>query len=112
MTMTAELLNYILAIIALISVLFTVWNKIKSPQMDSEKQDALLAQKVQWEREANEKKFADFGRRLEDAFLMASNHTNTVDTKVDKLVEIVTVMNSEIVKLSTIIEERIPKKNI
>jgi len=107
---TSELLNYVLAIIALISILFTVWNKIKNPQIDSEKQDALLSQKVQWEREGNEKKFADFGRRLEDAFLLASNHTNTVDIKVDKLIESVTRMGFEITRLSTIIEERIPKQ--
>ena len=40
---------------------------------------------------------------------LAQNHIHTVDIKVDKVVENVTRMSNEIVKLATIIEERIPK---
>lgn len=56
-------------IIGLLGVLFTVYNYFRKPQEDIEKVQAvsqkevdgksnLLAQQVQWEKEANEKKFA------------------------------------------------------
>ena len=40
----------------------------------------------------------------------SNNHIHTVDTKVDKVQEIIASMGKEITKLGTIIEERIPKK--
>ena len=114
-------------------VIFTVYNSFKDPQIKSEKEQIkvgedlkdkatilsqkevenkaeVLAKQFQWEREANDKKFCDFGKRLDDAFLLAANHINTVDMKVDKLVQSVNVMNNEITRLSTIVEERMPKK--
>lgn len=131
---SSETLNYILAIIAIGSVLFTVYNYFRKPQEEIETRQAvtdkeisnkatllaqqevenkaeILAQQFQWEREASEKKFIDFGKRLDDAFLLASNHTNSVDVKVDKLISSVNLMSNEITRLSTIIAERIPKRH-
>lgn len=100
----------IMFVLGILGAIFTVYNYFKNPQINSEKTDALLQQRVQWEKESTDKKFSEFGKRLEDAFLLASNHTHTVDVKVDGLIKTVGVMSNEITKLTTIIEERIPKK--
>ena len=47
---------------------------------------------------------------IRDAFTLAQNHTHTVDTKVDKLIDAVVKAELGIVRLATVIEERIPKK--
>lgn len=109
MELTAQNLNYLLAVIALASVAFTVWNKVSKPQVDSEKKDALLAQQVQWQTEATERRFTEMQGSIEKAFLLAQNHVHTVDTKVESLTTIITSMGNQIVKLQTILEERLPK---
>lgn len=107
--------------IGIISLMFSIWGKVKTPQDALDKQVAVereevegkakvLEQRVQWEKESSEKKFVELGKRLDDAFLLASNHTHTVDVKVDELKKIVGTMSNEITKLATIIEERIPRK--
>lgn len=119
--------------IGIITLLFSVWNKIKLPQEDLETKQALsekemdskatvLAQKemeskalilekqFQWYMDTNEKKFIDLGKRLDEAFTLATNHTHTVDVKVDKLIETSNLVAINIAKLETTINERIPKK--
>lgn len=124
----------ILFALTLIGLIFSVYFNLKKPTEDLEhKQIAadkdlntkatilsqtevqnkatLLAQQVEWEKIANEKKFSEFQVRLTEATLLATNHIHTVDVKVDKLGGTVTCMSNEITKLTTIIEERIPRKN-
>jgi hypothetical protein len=108
--------------LGIIGVLFTIYNYFRNPQEALERQQALgqsdidgkaklLAQQVQWEKEANEKKFIEFGLRLDTAMTLAQNHIHTVDTKVDTLLGTVGKMSNEITRLATIINERIPHKN-
>lgn len=135
-SITASDVGFALGIIGIISVIFSVYNKFHKPQeeletkqvgiekdvankatllaqKEMENKAALLDQQVKLERESNEKKFNDFGKRLEDAFLLAANHTKTVDTKVDTLSTLVTGMNlnmtNKLTELATIIAERLPK---
>jgi len=119
--------------IGIIGTIFTVYNYFRNPQIKNEEEHirteeqikdkasllsqkevenkaGVLAEQFKWFMEANQQKFAEMGTRLDNAFTLASNHTHTVDVKVDKLVEVVTMMGNEITKLSTIIEERIPRK--
>lgn len=119
--------------IGIITLLFSVWNKIKLPQEDLETKQALsekemdskatvLAQKemeskalilekqFQWYMDTNEKKFIYLGKLLDEAFTLATNHTHTVDVKVDKLIETSNLVAINIAKLETTINERIPKK--
>ena len=116
-----DIISIIIGILGIGGMVFTVYNSFKKPQIQLEKEQAiteieidnnanLLKKQFDWDREANDKKFIDFGKRLEDAFLLASNHTHTVDVKVDKLVEQVNGLCLNIRELSTIINERIPKK--
>lgn len=107
--------------LGILAIIFAIFNYFRVPQEDLEKKQAvsekevesragLLAQQVQWEKESNEKKFAEFGVRLDNSLTMAQNHIHSVDVKVDALTTSVNEMGKEMTKLSTIIEERIPKK--
>jgi hypothetical protein len=130
---TMDIVSLIASGISFIGILFIVYNYFKNPQIKNEEEHirteeqikdkaSLLSQKevenkagvlekqFDWYMKANDQKFADMGKRLDDAFLLAANHTNTVDTKVTELVKSVNIMGNEITKLSTIIEERIPRK--
>ena len=126
-------LSFILAIAGGIGMLFTAYNVFHKPQDILEKQQiiseqeidgkasvlaqkemeskaTLLAQQVQWEREANDKKFVELSMRISESITMAQNHLHTVDVKIDGLLQMIGSLNVEITKLSTIIHERIPRK--
>jgi len=107
--------------LGIIGLIFTIWEKIKNPQIKLDKDQALTEQEMEGKSsmlllrmkmkdEANEVKFKDLGLKIEDAFKMAYNHTHTVDTKVDRLIEQTNGMCLNIKELATIINERIPKK--
>lgn len=101
-------------IIGILAIIFSVYNYFRNPQIKSEKTDALLSQRMQWEKEASDKQFGAMGLRIDTAMTTAQNHIHTVDVKVDGLMKDVSEMNvaitKELTRLSTIIEERIPKK--
>lgn len=109
-----DIITIIGQVITFIGVIFIVYNYFKNPQIKSEKTDALLSQQMNWNKEANEKRFLEMSNKLTEAMTLAENHTHTVDVKVDKLVESVNLMNlnlsKEVATLSTIINERIPHK--
>lgn len=96
--------------IGIISLLFTIWQKVQGPQVKADKTDALIEQRLKFQKESYDEKFKDMGVRLDQAFTLAQNHIHTVDTKVDTLDCSIRDMGLKIEKLSTIIEERIPKK--
>jgi len=102
-------------VLGLLGVLFGIYHYFKNPQIDEEKKAGLLAQQVQWEKESTANRFTEMGSSLKDATAMAQNHIHTVDVKVDNLISVVNDMNlkvtGEIARLTTIIEERIPKKH-
>lgn len=131
----AEIISMIISTITLVGVIFAVFLYFKNPQEKLEKTQlvnaerdkgkatileqkevenkaAVLEKQFTWYMEANNQKFADMGKRLDDAFTLAANHTNTVDTKVDKLIQIVNSLNGEVIKLQTIINERVPCKGV
>ena len=95
--------------LGIIGVIFSVYNSFKTPQIDSEKKDALLAQQVQWNIEANERRFSELQNSIKDAFLLAQNHTHTVQVQVESLTKQINEMNISVTRLSTIINERLPK---
>jgi len=79
-------------------------------QKEMENKAALLDQQVKLERESNEKKFAEIGVRLDQAFALAQNHIHTLDTKQDAMAANLNTLTTHVEKLATIIDERIPKK--
>lgn len=91
-------------------IIFSIFSYFKNPQIASDKQDALLAQQVQWGKESVDARFKAIQDSFQALLLQSNNHIHTVDTKVDALHGIVGTMGNEITRLATIIEERIPKK--
>jgi len=125
-------IGFVLGIIGIVGAVFTIYNYFKKPQEEIETKQAIaekeisskatilaqkemenkanvLAQQVQWEKEANEKKFNEFSCRLDQSMALAQNHIHTVDVKVDTLITTIGKMSNEITRLSTIIDERIPR---
>ena len=96
--------------IGIIGTIFAVYKYFKNPQIEIEKKDALLEQQVQNNSEIAEKRFKDIQDNFNGLLLQSNNHIHTVDTKVDFLTKTVNDMGKDIIKLSTIIEERIPRK--
>ena len=96
--------------LGVLGVIFSVYLYFKNPQIKAEKIDALLQERMKWSSESVDRRFAEVQKSIQDAFLLAQNHTHTVSTKVDVLNETVAAMGKDIVRLGTIIEERIPKK--
>jgi hypothetical protein len=122
----SEILSYIIGVVGLLGVIFSIYNSFKNPQNEIETKQAvadkeignkasilaqkeleskalLLAQQVESEKVSNEKKFADMGVRIQ-----------AVDAKVDTLISGNNTWHLEIsnsiVRLTTIIEERLAKK--
>lgn len=96
-------------ILGLLGVLFAVYHYFKNPQIAGDKKDALLAQKVQWQNEAIEKRFKDMQDNFNALLLQSNNHIHTVDVKVDNMGKSIAGLSNEITRLGTIINERIPK---
>lgn len=126
-------LENILSVVTLIGVIFAIYNSYKRPQESSERKQilleeklgdkatvlaqqeveskaSLLQQQVQLTNDSNDKKLAELSLRLDASMTLAQNHIHTVDTKVDGLIDRVGGMSNEITKLTTIIDERLPKK--
>lgn len=79
-------------------------------QKELETKALVLAEQVKNKDIENERRFNEMGVRLDTAMTTAQNHIHTVDTKVDELIKTVNVMCNKITELSTIINERLPKK--
>jgi len=114
-------LNIISWILGVIGLGIGAYKSFNTPQSELDKREAIndektngkasvLAQQVKWEKEANEKRFAEMGTQITSAMTIAQNHIHTVDTKVDNLGAKVGDVEKSIVRLTTIIEERIPLK--
>lgn len=126
--MNAQLIIQItIGILVILGYVFFIYNYFRNPQENLDKKqaldkeesagrDKLFEQRMQWEKESNDKRFTELGVRLTDSMTLAQNHIHTVDVKVDGLIGSVNTMNlqltNEITKLRTIIEERFPKKTL
>lgn len=96
--------------LVVIGTMFGIYKYFKDPQTNEEKKSSLLAQQVQWQVEGSDRRFSEVQASIKDAFLLAQNHTHTVETKVDALVITVSTLANNLTRLETIIDERIPKK--
>jgi len=96
--------------LGLLAIIFTVYNYFKNPQIKSDKTDALMDQRLKWNTESSDKRFDAMQKNFEDLLLQSNNHIHTVEIKVDTMSTNMDIMSNEITKLSTIIEERIPRK--
>lgn len=115
-----ENLTLVLSIAAIIGIIFNIYKSYHGPQEQSEKQQIinkaeldsktqLIDQKLQWEKEATERRFRDVAQQQTEAMTLAQNHIHTVDTKVDALIKEVGNLKLATKEVSTIINERLPK---
>ena len=108
-------------VILVLSVLFNIYQYFRKPQEELDKKQAvdetqtagnilIIQKQIEWEKRSAETRFADMGKRLDDAFALAQNHTHTIDVKVDELIKVVNALTlsltTELTKLQTIINER------
>lgn len=100
----------IVFVIGIIGTIFGVYKHFKDPQISSDMADALINQQMKFFADSNEKRFNDIQENFKQLLLQSNNHIHTVDTKVDKLHTSVGEMGKSVVRLGTIIEERIPRK--
>lgn len=125
--LTPEILSYIIGIVGLGGVIFSIWNAIRKPtddleikqvvankdldnkatilaQKEMENKASLLAQQVVLQKETYDKKFSEMGIRLD-----------VLDAKLNDLILTSNIWHLDITKtltkLSTIIEERIPTRS-
>lgn len=113
-----------LGIAGLVGIIFTIYGRFTFPQASLEKKQALdeleadnksevLAQQLQWARDATDKRFMDMQLNLNKSLELALNHSHEVALKVDTLTTMFNAMNLEttknITELKTIIQERFKK---
>lgn len=123
--MTADLIttSNITFAVGTLGIVFSIFLYFKNPQEEIEKKQAvsekeidgraqLLAEQVKWERDSTEKRFDSMQSTLFESNKLAMNHIHTVDTKVSQLSAEVSDLRGQIIRLSTIIEERIPLHSI
>jgi len=100
----------IMFVLGLLAIMFSIFRYFREPQEKAEKTDALMDQQMRWTSDATENRFKSMQESFNSLLLQSNNHIHTVETKVDRLHEGMGVLGQEVVKLATIIDERIPKK--
>lgn len=105
-----NLIQDVFYLASMLGMVFLVWKSVQGPQEKESQRAALLAQQVQIVAESVDRRFKDAQDSFQLLLLQSNNHIHTVDTKVEMLKTNVNDLSREIVKLQTIIEERIPNK--
>ncbi len=98
-------------VLGIMGIIFTIYRHFKDPDVEADKKAGLLAQQVQWSEQGTDRRFKDMQESFSVLVTNNQNHLHTVDTKVDALNQTVAAMRVDIGKLSTIIDERIPRGN-
>jgi hypothetical protein len=105
-----DIISITIGVLGIGGFIFGIFHYFKNPQIKSEKKDALFEQQIKFINEINEKRFQSLQDSFQSLLLQSNNHINTVDTNVQNLTKTIIEMGKDICTLSTIINERIPKK--
>lgn len=93
--------------VGLIGIIFGIYHYFRNPQIKSEKFDILIKQTVEFV----VKEFNLKLNNLEKAFVnLKDNHIHTIDIKIGENSKSIAHLTTEVTRLATIIDERIPKK--
>ncbi|MDE2105249.1 MAG: hypothetical protein KGL39_48940 [Patescibacteria group bacterium] len=82
--------------IGVIGAMFGVYHYFKNPQIKLDKNESLMQQQI-----------VQFGKDLAN---LRDNHVHTLDEKLDATIKGMNELAIRVERLSTIIEERIPKR--
>lgn len=99
----------ILFAITLISILFAVYKSYRDPQAKSETTEALLDQRMKYINDSNDMRFRALQETIAALTAQNQNHIHTLQTTIDMVVKSMNETNITVAKLSTVIEERIPR---
>jgi predicted small secreted protein len=97
--MTLENIQFIISVTTLIGFIIVVYKTFRDPDIKTDKSVSLLKDQIQYERKITDK-----------AIETQQNCLHSLEKEVYQQREATDKLTKEVVKLSTIIEERIPKK--
>ena len=95
MILDAQNLSYILGFLGLLGIIFAVYNSFKNPQIDADKTVLRLRE--------------DMDTLRDVVAEIKEKHLVSVEKDMRRLAEIIQQLSITVTKLSTIIDERIPK---
>lgn len=98
MSLSASDLSYILGILGLLSIAWAIYNSVRTPQIDSDKVAIKLREDIDTLRDV--------------VYEIKEKHLQSVEQDIKKLTDTIQQLSITVVKLSTIIDERIPKTKI
>ena len=101
----------IMLVIGLVGLLFGFYKAFYDPQKKSETNDLLQEQKMQSLREIYDTKLADVRDNIATLAIQSQNHIHAIDVKLEGIMAGLVSVNKDIVRLETIINERIPRKS-
>lgn len=84
-------------VIGLLTVIFSVYLYFRSPQVTLEKSDLMIT--------------ANINQLQKDLANLRDNHIHTLDNQIQETNKALSLLTIEVAKLSTIIDERLPKKS-
>ena len=99
MTLELENIQFIISIVTLLGFFFIAYRTFRDPDIQADKSIALLKDQLRYEREITD-------RSLE----IQKNCLHTLEVKVESQNKAVVGIGETVMKLQTIIEERIPRK--
>ena len=120
-SITGGQIGLAVGIVSLVGVAFAVYKSYRNPQVEADKKAialeavvdqkaALLEERAKWDREQSALKFKETDDNAKQAFALAQNHIHSVDVKVDNVAVGLGELKGEVIKIATILEERLPKK--
>jgi len=96
-------------LLGIIGTIFGVYKYFRDPQVASQQEDALMNQQMKFFVESTEKRFTDIQNTINALQVQVNTHAHTTDSKFNNLSNSMGEMSKQVVRLATIIEERIPK---
>lgn len=109
-----EILNLIISILTLFGIVFGVYLYFKKPQIESKEFDLLMQQEFKSHETAQDKEFAAFDTKLlslkENINNLRDNHIHTLQEKIEYNSKNISEVKESIVRIETILAERLPKK--
>lgn len=97
----------IMFVIGIFGLVFTIWGKVTAPQVKADKLDALLKQHIEFLTAGFNEKFNSVDKQIAN---LTDNHIHTLTVGQTTTNDTVQKLAIEVAKLTTIIDERIPKK--
>ena len=97
-------------VLGILGVIFGIYQYFRNPQIAEDKKAALLAQEVKTQTNSVDSRFEAMQENFKGLLLQSNNHIHTLEVKIDEINKIIGDVRVNVATLSTIIDERIPKK--